>query len=75
MKAGDEKVVGGKRLVWVICPSCDTGRWVGKSRVGMPNFTGGCMECYLKVAKQEHGRYYVHDLTTGHERGGNGYWF
>ena len=69
MKAGDEKVVGGKRLVWVICPNCDTGRWVQRCQARSPRFTGGCRECYLKVAKQEQGRYYVHDLTTGGEVG------
>lgn len=59
MKAGDEKVVGGKRLVWVICPNCDEGRWAQKCQVRLPHFTGRCKKCYGKEAKQEMGKYYT----------------
>ncbi len=59
MKAGDEKVEGGKRLVWVICPICTKGRWVRKDRPAMPSFTGQCKKCYLKIARQEMRRYYA----------------
>ena len=59
MKAGDEKVVGGKILVWVICPDCDTGRWMQRGQARRPGFTGQCRDCYRKIAKQEMGRYYA----------------
>jgi len=58
MKAGDEKVEGGKRLVWVICPDCGRGRWVLKCQASLPHFTGRCKGCYMKIAKKENARYY-----------------
>jgi len=58
MKAGDEKVVGGKRLVRVICPNCHRGRWVQSCQARLPLFTGQCRDCYLEIAKQEMGRYF-----------------
>ncbi len=64
MKAGDEKVVGGKILVWVICPKCDTGRWVQRSQARLPLFTGRCRDCYMKIAKQENVRYYAPAVTS-----------
>ena len=73
MKAGDEKVVGGKRLVWVICPDCDRGRWAQKCQARLPLFTGRCKDCYMKIAKQEMGRYYAPAVTSPRWGGRFGY--
>lgn len=53
--------MGAFWFVWVICPLCKCGRWVQENRTTMPNFTGRCKECYLKIAHREIGIYYHKD--------------
>jgi len=57
MKAGDRKKFGRFWFVWVICPDCSEGRWVQENRTKMPNFTGRCKVCYVKIAKREMARF------------------
>lgn len=31
--------------VWMLCPICNKGRWVGKTNLSKSNFTGNCKSC------------------------------
>ena len=59
MKAGDRKKFGKYWSIWVLCPLCDKGRWVPESRTKMPNFTGRCNKCRVKIAKREMGQFFA----------------
>ena len=58
-KDGRERRVGSVLQVWIVCPVCGCGRWVQKGNTERPGYTGRCKSCYIKVASQEIGVYYV----------------
>lgn len=73
MKAGDEKIVRGRKYIWVICPDYGEGRWVDRGQARMVRFTGRCQKCYLEIAKQQMGRYHTpkKEVKSGKDHMGN----
>lgn len=59
MKEGEEKYIGGKKAVWVICPDCDEGRWVLEGNTKRISFTGRCMKCSREHARQDMQKYFI----------------
>lgn len=41
------------KYIWLICPLCENGRWVAKSNLMKPNYTGICQHCYRKLCCAE----------------------
>jgi len=45
------------RQIWILCPRCKTGRWVGTTRVKSFTFTGLCSCCNTELAEQTYKPY------------------
>lgn len=54
---------------WIVCPSCQRGRWVQSHKIKQPYFTGFCFSCHTKIIKTQQLSQIGHMSKIGRSRG------